>query len=246
MLVQVILASVLLVGVNVFSFFNYKRFDWTRDHSFTLPDDVRAELAKLRGDTDIVVFQQHVSFGQRGEHKQDNYDLAAQKKIVEKVHDLAELFQDLGPRFRVQVLDIQDDDFEEKLKDIKARAPQLAEAIEKAPENSIFFWTGDQERLQRLSFNDVYQLDKVASQERNNLVLNDQGVDAFARKILNIEEKKPRVGIAVVHELLSVKTADPFYGMPGLKKSLEARGFDYRDVILKAKWGQGRGPSRRS
>jgi hypothetical protein len=242
-LVQVILATTLLAGVNAFSFFNYKRFDWTRDNSFTLPQDVRRDLAQLRSDTDIVVFQQNVSFGQRGDVKQDKYDIAAQKKIVEKVKDLAELFQDLGPRFRVRVLDIQDDDYQEKLAKIKGEAPELAEAIEKAPENSIFFWTAEQKKLQRLSFNDVYQLDKTASQEgQGNLVLNDQGVHGFARKVFNIEEKKPRIGVAVVHELLSVKTADPFYGMPGLKKSLEARGFDYRDVILKTKWGQGGRP----
>jgi hypothetical protein len=241
-LVQVILATVLLAGVNYFALNNYKRFDLTRDAGFTLSEEIRADLAKLRDKTDIVVFQQYVSFGQRGDVRQDKYDIAAQKKIVEKVKDLAELFQDLGPRFRVRVLDIQDDDHEKKLRQIRDEAPQLAEAIEQAPENSIFFWTAEQQKLQRLSFNDIYQLDKTASIAEGNLVLNYQKERGFANKVFNIEEKKPRIGVAVVHELLSVKTADPFYGMPGLKKSLEARGFDYRDVILKTKWGQGARP----
>ncbi len=246
-LLQVMLAAALLAGVNYFSFQHYKRFDWTRAQSFTLPEDVKNDLAKLRSDTDILIFQQYVSFEQRGDGKQDRYDLAAQKKIVERVKDLAEMFQDLGPRFRVRILDIQDDDYQEKLKAITSEAPALGEAIVKAPENSIFFWTPDQKKLQRLSFNDIYQLDKTASQEfvlgdkKGNLILNDPGIQELSRKvsrkIFNIEEKRPRIGVAVVHELLSVKAGDPFYGMPGLKKALEARGFDYRDIILK-KWGQ--------
>ena len=74
----------------------------------------------------------------------------------------------------------------------------LADAIEKAPENSIFFLS--QGRVQRLGFNDIYQLDSEASLTANhgkgNLVLNYQGMGPFARKILNIEEKRPRLAVA--------------------------------------------------
>jgi hypothetical protein len=235
---QIVLAVALLAGANAFAFLHYQRFDWTRDHKFTLNEPVRAQLARLRDDTDIVVYQQYVSFGQRAENKQDKYDLAAQKKIVEKVKDLAEQFQDLGPRFRVQVLDIQDDYYQEKFDKIKKSAPKLAEAIEQAPENSIFFYTKGRDQVQRLSFSDVYQLDKKASQEQNNLVLTDQGPDAFANKVFNIEERRPRVGFAIVHEYLGTEQGHEDYGMPGIKQAFATRGFEGRDIILKRGWGR--------
>src|SRR5207248_2917960 len=83
---QIALAVVLLAGVNVFSFRNHARFDWTRDHEFTIKADLRQRLGELRGDTRIVVFQRHMSFGQMAD-KPDNYDAAAERKIVEKVKD---------------------------------------------------------------------------------------------------------------------------------------------------------------
>ncbi len=244
--VQIALASLLLAGVNYFSFFHYQRLDWTRDRIFTLKKELRDQLAKLRGETTIVVYQRHTAFGQTADNRQDNYDAAAQRKIVEKVKDLAELFQDFGPRFHVQLLDIQDDEFENKLADNKKEKPLLGQAIDKAPDNSIFFYAKEddknkkveekKERVQRLSFHDLYQLDKDASQKANgnkgNLVLHSQGIDAFARKILNIEEKRPRVGFGVVHEFMGVEGAEQI-GMSGVKKALEARGYDCRDIILK-------------
>lgn len=242
-ILQILLATVLVVGVNVFSFLNYTRWDWTRDGLFTLPETLRARLGKLRDETEIIVFQRHTAFGQGAERRQDNYDAAAQRKIVEKVRDLAEQFGDLGARFRVQVLDIQDDEFESKLANLRKKSPVLAEAIEKAPEDSIFFFadgTGDTAgRVQRLSFHDVYQLDKKASREaedgRGNLVLKYQGVGPFADKILNIQERKPRIAFAVVHEYLGLD-GNEFLGMAGLKKALATRGFEGFDVILKHKW----------
>jgi hypothetical protein len=235
-IVQALLAIVLVAGLNWWSFQHYRRFDWTWDQSFTLPDDVKRQLAQLRGDTDIVVYQQYVSFTQRGEAKEDKYDLAAHKKIVEKIKDLAELFQDLGPRFRVQLLDIQDDSFDGKMKDLKKSAPALAEAIEKAPENSIFFHSGG--KVQRLAFHDVYQVDKQASQEDNNgqgnLVLNFQGVEPIARKILNIEEKAPRIAAAVVHPVLTMSDRENLYlTMNGAKKVLDSYGFDTKDLLMR-------------
>jgi hypothetical protein len=235
-ILQVLLAAVLVAGLNWWSFHHYRRFDWTWDESFTLNDKLRNQLAQLRGDTDIVIYQQYVSFTQRGESKQDKYDLAAHKKIVEKVKDLADLFQDLGPRFRVQVLDIQDDNFDTKLADLKKQAPSLAAAVEKAPENSIFFHAGG--KVQRLAFHDVYQIDKQASQEDNagegNLVLNFQGVEPIARKILNIEEKTPRIATAVVHPVLTMSDRENLYlTMNGAKKVLEAYGFDCKDLLMR-------------
>jgi hypothetical protein len=162
---QIALAVAVVVIVNLASFYHYRRFDWTRDLAFTLPDEVKAELAKLRTTTEIILLQQYVSFGQSAENKQDKYDLAAQRKVVEKVKDLAELFQEFGGRFRVQVLDIQDDDYLDKLRVISEKSKELAEAIKQAPENSIFFFykSGEQSRIQRLSFSDIYHLDKEAS-----------------------------------------------------------------------------------
>lgn len=248
--VQIVLAIAVVAIVNVISFNHYWRFDCTSDHAFTLPKHVVDQLAQLRGTTDIIVLQQYVSFGQRTDNKQDKYDLAAQRKIVEKVKDLAEQFQDLGPRFRVQVLDIQDDDYTEKLSAIRKQSAELATAIEQAPENSIFFHTHatakdaetsakkEPAQIQRLSFSDIYQLDKQASEQANggngNLVLKYQGVDGFARKIFNIEEKKPRIATAIIHPVLGLNNRDHImFTMNGAKKALDAYGFESTDIMLR-------------
>jgi hypothetical protein len=244
--VQVLLAVVLLVGINVFSFLHHWRFDLTRDRLFTIDPEIQHQLAGLRGETRIVLYQSHTSLGQQGD-KQDNYDAAAERQIIEKVKDLVEQFQELGPRFRVEVLDIQDEDFQDRLaalKKEKSGAPLLAKAIEAAPESSIFFFSKAEEddpgKVQRLGFHDIYQLDKKASQEadngKGNLVLRSQGLKPFANRILNIDEKKPRVVVAVIHELLGLDSGREI-GMAGAKKMLTARGFEGRDVVLK-KWSE--------
>lgn len=230
--VQVALAIALAIGVNAFAFRHYQRFDLTWDQSFTLKPELREQLASLRGEIDIVVVQRNLGAGKQP----DRYDVAAPKKIVEKVRDLAEQFSDLGPRFRVQVLDIQDDDFEKKVRAIGEKSPKLAEAIESTPENSIFFSADG--RVQRLAFHDIYQIDKQASaaahDDRGNLVLSFQGVEPFARKILNIEEKKPRVTVAVVHPALSMASREhPLLTMSGAKKFLESQGFETGDILLR-------------
>jgi hypothetical protein len=242
---QVLLILVLVVGVNVFAFFHHRRFDLTRNSEFSelrQNPEFRGDLARLTADTRIVVYRGGRPFGQLAE-KQDNYGAAAARKIVAKVRDNAEQFQDLGPRFRVEVLDIQEDDYQDRLKALKEEAPKLAEAIEQAPEDSIFFYADG--AVQRLAFHDVYQLDRKASQEANdgrgNLVLHYQGVEPFARKVLNVEEKRPRIGVGVIHEVLGLENADEVnkeIGMGGVKKALTSRGFDTRDIILK-KWGDG-------
>jgi hypothetical protein len=168
------------------------------------------------------------------------YQAAARRKIVEKVKDLAEEFQHLGPRFRVEVLNIEDEDIDAKMRALEQRAPELWDAVVSAPENSVFFHS--QGQVQRLSFNDIYELDSVASFEANkgrgNLVLNYQGVEPFARKILNLQEKRPRIGVAVVHEILSLDDPqDPRLTMNGVKNVLDSYSFDTRDIILK-KWSE--------
>lgn len=243
---QIVLATVLLAIINALSFVHYLRFDLTSDHLFTIRPAIRAKLEQLRADpnnrTDIVVYLRYTSsLGQATDNKLAHFQAAAQRKIVEKVKDLAEEFQEFGPRFQVEVLNIQEEGFEPKLNQIKTKSKALAEAIEKAPENSIFFHT--QGRVQRLGFNDIYQLDSEASLAANdskgNLILNYQGVGPFANKILNIEEKKPRIGLGIVHEVLSMEDPqDPRLTMAGAKKVLTSYGFETRDIILK-KWGDG-------
>ncbi len=155
---------------------------------------------------------------------------------MEKVKDLADQFRELGPRFQVQVLNIQDEDFDSKLRDIKKESTVLADAIESAPENSIFFLSSGQ--VQRLGFNDIYQLDSEASlaanENKGNLILNYQGENPFANKILKIEEKKPRIAVAVVHPALSMAYRDnPILTMAGAKKTLESHGFACQDLLLR-------------
>jgi hypothetical protein len=239
--VQVLLAAVLLAGVNVFSFRHYLRFDWTRDRLFTLSPETRDQLRQLQGETTIVVYQRHKTFGQFSD-KPDAYDYAAERKVVEKVQDLVDEFQELGPQFKVVVLDVEEEGYSDKLARLTAGSQDLRTALDSAPENSIFFVANG--KVQRLSFNDFYQLDKTASQEANggrgNLVLLAQGVEPFARKVLNIDEKRPRVAVGVVHEVLSTEGSEEL-GMGGVKKALQAHGLDSRDVILK-KWNEFTGP----
>src|SRR5262249_45091399 len=99
---------------------------------------------------------------------------------------------------------------------------------------SVFFCAP--EHIQRLGFSEYYQLDKTASQQadngRGNLVLLDQGVEPFLRRVLAIEEKKPRIGVAGGHPWLG--SGGAWGGVsPGRKKSLTDNGFDVRDIILK-------------
>lgn len=238
---QVVLAVVIVVGVNVFSFGHYQRLDWTWNHQFTLaahvPERLLDQLRELKDETTIVVYQQHKTFSQLSD-KPDAYDYAAERKVVEKVQDLVDQFRELGPQFRVVVLDVEEEGYNARLEALTAGAPELKEAIASAPENSIFFQAGH--RVQRLSFNEFYQLDKTASRDadggRGNLVLLNQGVEPFVRKVLNIEEKRPKVGILSIHEWLTSQGPEEF-GLGGLKKALGAHGIDVRDVILK-KWSE--------
>jgi hypothetical protein len=266
-LLQITLAVVLLVGVNVYSaglkvsLFDhriqvpghYARLDLTRDGQFTLPAKVREELAGLHAPTRIIVYQQHKTFGSLT-GKPDRYDYAAEHEVVEKIKDLVDLFRESGPHFDVQVLDVEEEGYEQKLDRLTKDSPKLHKAIEEALENSIFFQTQrptgnplnpkeTEEHVQRLSFNDFYRLDKTASQQANegrgNLVLLPQGeggsgrgIETVARKVLNLEEKKPVVGIAVIHEYLTTRGIEA-WGMAGLRKTLEEHGFEVRDIVLK-------------
>ena len=240
---QCALAVGLLGGVNWFAAKHYRRFDLTENREFTLPQDVREQLANLRGETDIVVVQKHRSFGQAGESSIDHYDAAAERKIVDKVKDLVELFQDLGQSFKVEVLDAHDLDYPDRLAAIKKTKPILGEAVDAAPENSVFFHANN--KVQRLAFHDIFQLDKEASLQANhgrgNLVLHDQGVGPFARKILNIETKQPRVAVATIHPVLSMSddTVDVF-NQVGMKKLLESQGIGAFDIITKTGLEEGR------
>jgi hypothetical protein len=110
--------------------------------------------------------------------------------------------------------------------------------------NAVLAYDGN---IPRLSFNEFYQLDKTASKEANpgpdgkprgNLVLRPQGVEAFARRVLAIQEKRPKVGVLVIHEALSTNESEGWpeqYTSSGLRKALEDHGMDVVDVLLK-KW----------
>lgn len=248
-LVQMAIALALLVGVNVFSAYHYFRFDWSHDRQFTLSAHLSAplldQLQRLRDSkpTTIVVYQRNKSFSQLSD-KPDVYDYAASPRVVEKVRDLVDEFREMGGKFRVVILDVEEEGYGDKLAKLTQDAPELKEAIEQAPENSIFFYVAGNSsggtkrpgKVQRLGFHDIFQLDKRGSEQAGNLVLLNQGVDTFARKLLNIEEKRPRIALGIIHEVLGTEGSEEL-GMMGLKKTLLARGFDVRDVILK-KWSE--------
>jgi hypothetical protein len=230
---QTLLAVALIVGVNWFSFQHYLRFDWTRHHQFTLPKVIQDQLRGLKDPTTIVVYQRHKTSGQLND-KPDAFDYAAERKVVEKVQDIIDQFREFGPQFKVAVLDVEEEGYSGKLDQLAMLNPGLRAAIDNASENCIFFCAAG--RVQQLSFSDYYYLNKSESRKEENLVMLDQGVEPFARRVLNVDEKKPKVGILVIHEFLTTLGPEEF-GLAGLKKTLTAQGFEIEDVILK-KWSE--------
>jgi hypothetical protein len=241
---QVALATVLLLSVNAFSFWHYRRWDLTRDQVFTLHPDIVDQLKQLRDETTIIVYQQRQPAARLSSQPPDRYDLAAERKVVEKVKDLVELFREFGPQFQVVVLDVEEEGYDRKLSELTRRYPQLEPAIRSAPESSILFCSGP--HVQRMGFSEFYRLDKTESREANggkgNLVLWDQGITTFTRHILSIEEKRPRVAVLVSHPWLSTEGQVEEYTLAGLRKSLQKYGFDVRDILTNKLVGRrGRG-----
>lgn len=118
----------------------------------------------------------------------------------------------------------------------------------------------------RMSFAEFYQLDKTASREATatereglaavggspafapgvagtgNLVLIPRGKDAFVARVLALEERRPKVALAVIHPILtSRESTTETFSAAGLRKTLEVQGFDVTDVILKKGWEEERG-----
>jgi hypothetical protein len=252
-LVQVVLAVALVAGINVWSFQHYLRLDCTRDQQFTLPAEVRQELEKLDPGTTttVVIYQRHTTFGVLKDNP-DEYDHAAERVVVEKVQDLVEQIRELGKQFDVKVLDIKDKQFSEKSHAATENMPRLREAIDKAPDYNIFIHaTG---RVQQVRFNQLFLLDRVASQEANNrrgnLVLLPQGtgksphgIEPLVSRIINLEERKPRVGVLVMHELLTSQGSEGAFTLRGLRKTLELNGFEVRDVVLRRSGDAGPEPA---
>ncbi len=261
--VQVAMAAALLVGVNFWSFEHPLRFDCTREKAFTLPAELRDQLAQLdqKGETKVIVYLRDTTAGdgaERSEQKdftaernwlrQSVYRNAADRKVVDKVKDLVDLLRQVGPQLRVEVLDMHEESFDDKLNRLTKDSPELLRAIASAPDNRIFIQGAG--KLQQLSFDEFYRLDLPASQNagkgRGNLVLLGQGDDGrgvgpFVRKVLNLEQRRPRVGVLVIHPVLSTEAVDPSISLAGLRKALDLHGFDVKDVILK-RWEGGTGP----
>ena len=83
--------------------------------------------------------------------------------------------------------------------------------------------------------------DADALRPRGNLVLVPQGVASFARKVLAVEERRPRIAFAVIHEWLTTDGLDEFT-LKGAKNALMMQGFDVEDIVLKKKWGESAEP----
>ena len=108
--------------------------------------------------------------------------------------------------------------------------------------DKVFAFEGN---IPRMSFNEFFQLDKSASRKadagsdgaaRGNLVLRPQGVESFARRVISIQEKKPKVALMTIHEWLTTGLSDggqEQFSAFGLRKSLEDHGFEVIDVLLK-------------
>jgi hypothetical protein len=124
---------------------------------------------------------------------------------------------------------------EKKKSDDHGKQINLVKAIHDSTEDSIFLLA--ENKLQRLGFQELFQLDKKASRladgKRGNLVLHYQGVGPLVRRILNMDERKPRIGVAVIHALLSTASNSSDLAMTGLAKTLKDNGFEVKDIILK-------------
>lgn len=239
-------AVALLVIVNAYSFTHYARFDCTRDQRFTLPPDLAEQLEKMRASapTTIVVLQKHKMFGTLTDAR-DSYTKAAEAVVTEKVRDLVDRFREFGPQFKVSVLDTEAFEYPAQVEALTADAPELLAAIDAAPENSILFHAN--KRVQRLAFNEFLQLDKTGSRAANdgraNLVLLPQGTETFARRVLAVQERRPKVAVCVVHEWLTTAAVGrDTFSLAGAKKALAAQGFDVVDVVLKKNWNDATKP----
>lgn len=253
LMLQIVLGSALFLVANALAFRNYARWDCTRDSQFTLPPELVAQLKTLsnQSPTDVVVLKLHKSAIGRSEER--NYiDADAEMKIVEKVNDLVDQLRELGPRFRVTVLDRLDDRFSYQVDKLPAA---LRKAITGSPEDSIYFHANN--RVRRMSFSDFYRVDKAASRVTEevvtpdgktesrmlttNLVLLPQGREEFVKRLLSLEQRTPRIGLLTIHPELSTRENGDDYSSAGLRKSLEANGFEVTDIIIK-KWGGRSGP----
>lgn len=106
--------------------------------------------------------------------------------------------------------------------------------------------------IARMAFRDFYQLDKTASiaargpegsvEGQGNLVLLTRGPEAFVKRLLTLEARKPRVALAVIHPFLTSRETINDYSAAGLRLALERNGFDVTDIILK-KWSRGGPPT---
>lgn len=267
---QTALAVAAFVLVNIVSFSAYRRFDCTRDGMFTLPPSVVDKLKTIdpAKPTTVVVLQKRITSAGLTKSA-DALDRAAERKIAEKVEDLVDQFREFGPQFKVTVLDVEDEAFEDKkdalLKAVETQPGEPAEegkrnaavlraAIDAAPEDSVLFYS--EGKVQRLAFHEFYQLDRTASTTKvetvvdgkktertkfTNLVLLPQGTEVFANRLDRLDAKKPKVGLLVIHPVLTTKGEGDEYNAAGLRKSLEANGFEVTDIITR-KWGRGGEP----
>src|SRR5262249_33311361 len=94
------------------------------------------------------------------------------------------------------------------------------------------------EKVQSLTFNQLYQLDKKASQEANgnkgNLVLRPQEIEPFVRRILNIETIQPHLAVAALLDgEIGLESDHIILTLRGVKKALELHGLSGDDIIVK-------------
>ena len=69
-----------------------------------------------------------------------------------------------------------------------------------------------------------------------SLVLLPQGIENFARRVLAVQERRPKVAVCVVHELLTTEFAEgrgQVYTRTGIRRTLTEYGYDVIDVVLK-------------
>ena len=139
--------------LNWFSFQHYARYDWTRHHQFTLPQQIQDQLRTLKDQTTIVVFL-------NGTRRPDSPTTSpthtitppsgkSSKRCRTSSTSSASSARSLG---KVAVRDVEEEGYNNKLDQLAASTPGLRSAIDNASENCIFFCAAG--RVQQLSFSE--------------------------------------------------------------------------------------------
>ena len=224
-MLQGALAAVLLVGVNVWSFHHYERVDCTRDRQFTLPAEVRKDLRQLDPDskTTIIVYSGTRRSARSPTSRRTITIPPPRRKVVEKVKRSGRpaprarraatqrrSARHPGARTSSRIGSNRSD---------TQNAPELTQGHRRRRRKTACSSTPGEQRqaahpaleLQRLLSAGQDGVARGSRRPRQSRVALS-GHGPFAQRLTHLEEKRPRIGIAVIHKVLT-STSDHDWGL---------------------------------